>query len=46
MTITFEATYENGTLKTNAATIRAFLNRPIVIDEPDEPGQPGRVVVG
>ena len=33
-------------LRTNAATIRAFLNRPIVIDEPDEPGQPGRVVVG
>ncbi len=33
-------------LRTNAATIRAFLDRPIVIDEPARPGQPGRVVVG
>jgi RNA 3'-terminal phosphate cyclase (ATP) len=33
-------------LRTNAATIGAFLDRPIVIDEPGEPGQPGRVVIG
>ncbi len=33
-------------LRTNAATIRAFLDRPIVIDEPIVDGQPGRVVVG
>ena len=33
-------------LRTNAATIRAFLDRPIVIVEPVADGQPGRVVVG
>ena len=33
-------------LRTNASTIRAFLDRPIVIDEPDLPGQPGRVIIG
>lgn len=33
-------------LRTNAATIRAFLDRPIVIEESGEDGQPGRVVVG
>jgi RNA 3'-terminal phosphate cyclase (ATP) len=33
-------------LRTNAATIRAFLDIPIVIDEPEEEGQCGRVVVG
>jgi RNA 3'-terminal phosphate cyclase (ATP) len=33
-------------LRTNAATIRAFLDRPIAIEEPDEDGRPGRVVVG
>ena len=33
-------------LRTNAATIRAFLDRPIVIDEPNVDGQAGRVVVG
>lgn len=33
-------------LRTNASTIRAFLDRPIVIDEPDMPGQPGRVIIG
>jgi RNA 3'-terminal phosphate cyclase (ATP) len=31
-------------LRTNARTIRAFLDRPITIDDP-EAGQPGRVVV-
>ena len=33
-------------LRTNAATIRAFLDRPIAIEEPGEDGRPGRVVVG
>jgi RNA 3'-terminal phosphate cyclase (ATP) len=33
-------------LRTNAATIRAFLDVPIVIDEPEDEGQCGRVVVG
>jgi RNA 3'-terminal phosphate cyclase (ATP) len=33
-------------LRTNAATIRAFLDRPIVIEEPDEEGQAGRVMIG
>jgi RNA 3'-terminal phosphate cyclase (ATP) len=33
-------------LRTNAATIGAFLNRPILIEEPGSEGQPGRVVVG
>ena len=32
-------------LRTNAATIRAFLDRSILIEEPPFPGQPGRVVV-
>ncbi|ODT98687.1 MAG: RNA 3'-terminal-phosphate cyclase [Planctomycetes bacterium SCN 63-9] len=32
-------------LRTNAATIRAFLDRKIVIDEPDGPGQPGTVTI-
>jgi RNA 3'-terminal phosphate cyclase (ATP) len=33
-------------LRTNAATITAFLDRPLHIEEPSLPGQPGRVVVG
>ncbi len=33
-------------LRTNTATIRAFLDRPIVIEEPSTEGQPGRVMVG
>lgn len=33
-------------LRTNAVTISAFLNRPILIEEPAREGQPGRVVVG
>jgi RNA 3'-terminal phosphate cyclase (ATP) len=33
-------------LRTNARTIRAFLERPIQIEEPDEVQAPGRVVIG
>lgn len=33
-------------LRTNAATIGAFLDRPITIEEPSTEGQHGRVVVG
>ena len=33
-------------LRTNAATIRAFLDRPIVIEEPGIEGRPWRVIVG
>jgi RNA 3'-terminal phosphate cyclase (ATP) len=33
-------------LHTNAATIGAFLDRPIVIEEPSASGRPGRVMVG
>jgi RNA 3'-terminal phosphate cyclase (ATP) len=33
-------------LRTNAATIRAFLDRPISIEEPSQAGLPGRVVIG
>jgi RNA 3'-terminal phosphate cyclase (ATP) len=33
-------------LRTNAVTIRAFLDRPIQIEEPVAEGRPGRVVVG
>jgi RNA 3'-terminal phosphate cyclase (ATP) len=33
-------------LRTNARTIRAFLDRPIQIEEPELEGQPGRVIVG
>ena len=33
-------------LRTNAATIGAFLDRPIMIEEPSTEGQPGRVMVG
>ncbi len=32
-------------LRTNAETIRAFLDRSITIDEPDDPNLPGRVVI-
>jgi RNA 3'-terminal phosphate cyclase (ATP) len=32
-------------LRTNAATIRAFLDRNIVVEEAVAPGQPGRVIV-
>ena len=32
-------------LRTNAETIRSFLDRSITIDEPDNDGQPGRVVI-
>lgn len=32
-------------LRTNAATIRAFIDRNILIEEPPSPGLPGRVVV-
>ena len=42
----FTTTEVTEHLRTNASTIRAFLDRPIVIDEPDLPGQPGRVIVG
>jgi RNA 3'-terminal phosphate cyclase (ATP) len=33
-------------LRTNATTIRAFLDRPIAIEEPSQAGIPGRVVIG
>ena len=33
-------------LRTNAATIGAFLDRPIMIEEPSTEGQLGRVMVG
>ena len=33
-------------LRTNAHTIRAFLDRPIEVEEPLAEGRPGRVVVG
>lgn len=33
-------------LRTNVATIRAFLDRPIEVEEPLAEGRPGRVVVG
>ncbi len=33
-------------LRTNATTIRAFLGRPILIEEPGIEGVPGRVMVG
>ena len=33
-------------LRTNAATICAFLDRQIEIEEPDDPASPGRVIVG
>ncbi len=33
-------------LRTNAETITAYLDRPITIEEPALPGQPGRVIVG
>jgi RNA 3'-terminal phosphate cyclase (ATP) len=33
-------------LRTNADTIRAFLDRRIVIEEADDEGRPGRVVIG
>ena len=42
----FTVTEVTEHLRTNAATIRAFLDRPIAIDEPDLPGQPGRVIIG
>ncbi len=32
-------------LRTNAETIRAFLDRSITIEEPEQSGQPGRVVI-
>ncbi len=32
-------------LRTNARTIAAFLERTIAIEEPEAPGQPGRVVI-
>jgi RNA 3'-terminal phosphate cyclase (ATP) len=32
-------------LRTNAATLRAFLDRPIAVEESVAPGQPGRVIV-
>jgi RNA 3'-terminal phosphate cyclase (ATP) len=33
-------------LRTNAATIISFLDRPIMVEEPGLEGQPGRVIVG
>ncbi|WP_210420386.1 RNA 3'-terminal phosphate cyclase [Aquisphaera giovannonii] len=32
-------------LRTNAATVRLFLDREIAIDEPDDPGLPARVTI-
>ena len=32
-------------LRTNAATLRAFLDRKIAVEESVAPGQPGRVIV-
>jgi RNA 3'-terminal phosphate cyclase (ATP) len=42
----YTATEVTEHLRTNAETIRAFLDRPIVIEEPDAPDLPGRVVIG
>ncbi len=33
-------------LRTNARTIHAFLDRPIMIEEPDDVGLAGRIIIG
>jgi RNA 3'-terminal phosphate cyclase (ATP) len=42
----FTVTHTTDHLRTNAAVIRAFLPRPLTIEEPEAGGQPGRVIVG